>query len=102
MSYMKGLLPDEAGGQLFRYIWMNALPETIHKAYAADKEDLDTIAVKATKFMREKAARRTRTAHVYAVEVPNGGGPDSCDVDAMTAGRSSKGKKGYVRANHLR
>ena len=49
---------------------MNTLPESIHEAVAADDGVLEAIVVKATKLMREKTARKTRTAQVNAVSGP--------------------------------
>ena len=46
---MKGLLPGEDKSKPFKYIWLNALPESIHEALAADDDDLDILAVKATR-----------------------------------------------------
>ena len=98
LSYMKGLLPGEADGQLYRHIWMNVLPETIHEAVTADEGDLDAIAVKATKLMQERTGSKDQ---VNAVGGPSDSRPESYDMDVVSAGKSSKGKKGYVCANHL-
>ena len=80
---------------------MNALPESIHEALAADGDDLDILAVKATKIQRERAARRSRAAQVNA-----NGGPEEefleGEVSAVSAGKLSKSMKGSICANHLR
>ena len=96
MRYRKGLLPGEEKSKLFRHIWLNALPESIHEAVAADDGDLEGIEVKATKRMREKRARPSRAAQVNAVRGTGDDLPEQCGVDAVSAGRPSKGKKGYI------
>ena len=53
LSFMKGLLPGEDKSKLFRYIWLNALPESVHQSLAADKGDLGVLASKATKMLKE-------------------------------------------------
>ena len=57
LSYMRGLLPGEDKSKLFKYIWLNALPESVHEVLTADDGDLAALAVKATRMLREKAAR---------------------------------------------
>ena len=96
LSYMRGLLPGEDKSKLFRYIWLNALPESVHEALAADDGDLGVLAVKATKMLREKAARRSQTSQVNAVE------ESEDEINAVSKGKASQSKQGPICANHLR
>ena len=95
---MRGLLPGEDGSKLFRYIWLDGLPESFHETLAADDGDLGVLAAKATKMMREKAARRRRPEQVNAVREME---EAQLEVDAVAAGGTSKVKAGVVCTNHL-
>ena len=99
LNYMRGLLPGEDGSKLFRYIWLNALPESIHETLAADDGNLGVLAAKATKMMRERAARRKRANQVNAVRDLD---EDPPEIDAVAAGGAAKTKRGAICANHLR
>ena len=101
LSYMRGLLPGEDGSKMFRYIWLDALPESVHDALVANDGNLGVLAIKATKMLRERTARRNRTSQVNAV-----GGPEDeatgGEIDAVSRGKDNKSKTGSVCANHLR
>ena len=42
LSYMQGLLPGENKCPLFRYVWLTALPDSVHQVLSADDGDLET------------------------------------------------------------
>ena len=98
LNFMKGLLPGEDKSKLFKYIWLNTLPENVHQALAADEGDLGVLAIKATKMMREKAARRRRAEQVNAMKESK---EAQLEINAV-AGGISKVKAGVVCTNHLR
>ena len=99
LSYMKGLLPGEKDSKLFRYIWLNALPESIHETLAADDGNLGVLAAKATKMLRERTARRKRASQINAVRDREESLPE---VDAVASGGAARTKVGAICANHLR
>ena len=49
LSYMRGLLPGEVKSDLFRYIWLSALPDSIHEVLSADDSELEVLATRATR-----------------------------------------------------
>ena len=95
LSYMRGLLLGEAGSKLFRYIWLNALPESIHEALAVDEGNLSVLATKATKMLQERAVRRSGTSQVNAVNGPEEVSLEG-EVGAVTPGKVSKSKTGVA------
>ena len=42
LSYMQGLLPGENKCPLFHYVWLTALPDSVHQVLSADDGDLET------------------------------------------------------------
>ena len=40
LSYMRGLMPGEVTSDIFRYIWLSALPDSIHEVLSADDSEL--------------------------------------------------------------
>ena len=101
LSYMRGLLPGEEKSDLFRYIWINALPESIHEVLAADDGDLGDLAVKATRMIKEKAARRKRVLQINVVRESEGESPEG-EISAVSRRKDNKSKTGSICANHLR
>ena len=81
-------------GDLFRYIWLSALPNSIHEVLSADDSELEVLATRATRMLKEKAARKKRAMKINAVK-----GPETeearLEVDAVTGG-AAKVKAGVV------
>ena len=100
LSYMRGLMPGEVKSDIFRYVWLSALPDSIHEVLSADDSELGVLATRATRMLKEKAARKKRAMHVNAVRTPEAEG-DRLEVDAVTGG-AAKVKAGVVCTNHLR
>ena len=101
LSYMRGLLPGEEKSDLFRYIWINALPESIHEVLAADDGDLGDLVTKATWMIKEKAARRKRASQINAVKTLELEDPEG-EVNAVSGRKEAGSKTGTICANHLR
>ena len=101
LSYMRGLLPGEDKSKLFRYIWLNALPESVHEVLAADDGNLGALATEATKMMREKAARRKRASQINAVKESEVESPEG-EISAVSRRKDTGSKTGSICANHLR
>ena len=97
LSYMQGLLPGENKCPLFRHIWLTALPDSIHQVLSADDGDLEALAVKATRMMKEAVVKKKRIERVNAVSSRD----DPGEIDAVSSG-ANKDKTGLVCANHLR
>ena len=100
LSYMRGLMPGEVKSDIFRYIWLSALPDSIHEVLSADDSELGVLATRATRMLKEKAARKKRVMHVNAVRTPEAE-EDRLEVDAVTGG-AAKVKAGVVCTNLLR
>ena len=96
---MQGLLPGENKSALFRYIWLTALPDSIHQVLSADDGDLEELAVKATRMLKEAVVKKKRVEQVNAVKFSSR--DDLGEIDAVSSG-ASKAKSGIVCANHLR
>ena len=99
LSYMQGLLPGETKSDLFRYVWLTALPDSIHQVLSADDGDLEELAVKATRMLREAVVKKKRIEQVNAVKLSSR--DDLGEIDAV-ASNTAKAKTGLVCANHLR
>ena len=99
LSYMQGLLPGEVKSALFRYVWLTALPDSIHQVLSADDSELEVLAVKATRMLKEAVVKKKRIEQVNAVKLSSR--EDLGEIDAVSSG-SSKAKSGIVCANHLR
>ena len=99
LSYMQGLLPGETKSDLFRYVWLTALPDFIHQVLSADDGDLEELAVKATRMLREAVVKKKRLEQVNAVKLSSR--DDLGEIDAVSS-NASKAKTGLVCANHLR
>ena len=97
LSYMQGLLPGENKCPLFRHIWLTALPDSIHQVLSADDGDLEALAIKATRMMKEAVVKKKRIERVNAVS----SGDDPGEIDAVS-NSAAKDKTGLVCANHLR
>ena len=97
LSYMQGLLPGENKSPLFRHIWLTALPDSIHQVLSSDDGDLEALAVKATRMMKEAVVKKKRVERVNAIS----SGDDPGEIDAVSR-NAGKDKTGLVCANHLR
>ena len=86
---------------MFRYIWLNALPKSVHQVLAADNGDLGVLAAKATRMIKEKAARRKRASQINAVKSSELQDPEG-EFGAMSRRRDVESKAGVICANHLR
>ena len=100
LSYMRGLLPGEVKSDLFRYIWLSALPDSIHEVLSADDSELEVLATRATRMIKEKAAKKKRFSQINEVKAPETE-EDRLEIDAVTGG-AAKVKAGVVCTNHLR
>ena len=98
-KYMRGLMPGEVRSDLFRYVWLTALPDDIHRVLSADDSELEVLAVKATRMMKETVVKKKRLEQINAVR--SSGGEDRLEVDAVSSG-ASKAKAGILCTNHLR
>ena len=96
---MQGLLPGETKSALFRYVWLTALPDSIHQVLSADDSGLEELAVKATRMLKEAVVKKKRIEQVNAVKLSSR--EDLGEIDAVSSG-TSKAKSGIVCANHLR
>ena len=96
LSYMRGLLPGEVKSDLFRYIWLSALPDSIHEVLSADDSELEVLATRATRMIKEKAAKKKRSSQINAVKAP---GPEE-EVNAVTKRKEAGSKTGTICANH--
>ena len=99
LSYMQGLMPAEIKSALFRYIWLTALPDSIHQVLSADDSELPVLAAKATRMLKEKIVKKKRIEQVNAIKLSSQ--EDLEEVDAVSGG-AAKAKMGVVCANHLR
>ena len=99
LSYMQGLMPGEIKSALFRYIWLTALPDSIHQVLSADDSELPVLATKATRMLKEKIVKKKRAEQVNAVKLSSQ--EDLGEIDAVSSG-TSKAKAGVVCTNHLR
>ena len=99
LSYMQGLLPGETKSDLFRYVWLTALPDSIHQVLSADDGDLEELAVKATRMLREAVVKKKRIEQVNAVKLSSR--DDLGEIDAVSS-NAAKARTGLVCANHLR
>ena len=70
LSYMRGLMPGEEKSNLFRYIWLSALPDSVHEVLSADDSELGVLATRATCMIKEKAARKKRASQINTVKTP--------------------------------
>ena len=86
---------------MFRYIWLNALPNSVHEVLSADDSDLGVLATKATRMIKEKAARRKRASQINAVRASEPESPEG-EVNAMSKRKEAGSKTGTICANHLR
>ena len=86
---------------MYRYIWLNALPESVHEVLAADDGDLEILAARATRMIKEKAARRKRVSQINAVKTSEPEDPEG-EVNAVSKRREAGSKTGTICANHLR
>ena len=84
---------------LFRYVWLTALPDDIHRVLSADDSGLEELAVKATRMLKEAVVKKKRIEQVNAVRFSSW--EDLGEIDAVSSG-PSKAKLGIVCANHLR
>ena len=84
---------------LFRYVWLTALPDSIHQVLSADDRELAVLATKATRMMKEKVVKKKRLEQVNAVKSSTG--EDLGEIDAVSGG-ATKAKAGIVCTNHLR
>ena len=94
---MQGLLPGETKCPLFRHIWLTAIPESIHQVLSADDGDLEALAVKATRMLKEAVVKKKRFERINAVSSRN----DPGEINAVSS-NAAKDKMGLVCANHLR
>ena len=78
-------------------IWITALPDSIHQVLSADDGDLEALAVKATRMMREAVVKKKRIERVHAISSRD----DLGEIDAVSS-NTAKDKTGLVCANHLR
>ena len=97
LSYMQGLLPGENKCPLFRYIWLTALPDSVHQVLSADDGDLENLAVKATRMMKEAVVKKKRIERINTISSRD----DLGEIDAVSSS-AAKAKTGLVCANHLR
>ena len=97
LNYMQGLLPGELKSPLFRYVWLTALPDSVHQVLSADYGDLEELAVKATRMMKEAVVKKKRLERINAISSRD----DLGEIDAVSSG-AAKAKTGLVCANHLR
>ena len=98
LSYMRGLLPGEEFGDLFQYIWLSALPDSVHEVLSADDSELDVLAARATRIIKEKAARKKKVSQINAIKAPE----LEEEVNAVTKRKETGSKTGTICANHLR
>ena len=98
LSYMRGLLPGEEFGDLFRYIWLSALPNSVHEVLSADDSELDVLATRATRIIKEKATRKKKVSQINAIKAPE----LEEEVNAVTKRKERGSKTGTICANHLR
>ena len=101
LSYMQGLLPGETKSDLFRYVWLTALPDSIHQVISADDGDLEELAVKATRMMKEAVVKKKRIERINAISSSPSPRDDLGEIDAVSSS-TAKAKTGLVCANHLR
>ena len=94
---MQGLLPGENKSPLFRHIWLTALPDSIHQVLSADDSDLENLAAKAARMMKEAVVKRKRVERINAISPRD----DLGEIDAVSS-NAAKDKTGLVCANHLR
>ena len=94
---MQGLLPKETKSALFGYVWLTALPDSVHQVLSADDSELGELAVKATRMLKEAVVKKKRLDQVNAVR--SSGGEDHFEIDAVSSG---KAKAGIICSNHLR
>ena len=94
LSYMQGLLPGENKCPLFRYIWLTALPDSVHQVLSADDGDLEELAVKATRMLKEAMVKKKRLEQVNAVKLSSR--DDLGEIDAVSSG-ASKAKTSSFR-----
>ena len=99
LSYMRGLMPGEVKSALFRYVWLTALPDSIHQVLSADNSELAVLATKATRMMKETLVKKKRLEQINSVR--SSVGEDRGEIDAVSNG-GAKAKTGIVSANHLR
>ena len=78
---------------------MTALPNSIHQVLSADDSELEVLAVKATRMMKETVVKRKRLEQINSVK--SSAGEDHGEIDAVS-GATAKAKSGIVCANHLR
>ena len=97
---MQGLLPKETKSALFRYVWLTALPDDIHRVLSANDSGLEELAVKATRMLKEAVVKKKRIEQVNAIKFSSR--EDLGEIDAVSSGTTSKAKAGIVCANHLR
>ena len=97
---MQGLLPGEVKSALFRYVWLTALPDSIHQVLSADDSELEVLAVKATRMLKEAVVKKKRIEQVNAVKLSSR--DDLGEIDAVANNNAAKDKTGLICANHLR
>ena len=98
LSYMRGLLPGEEKSNFFGYIWLSALPDSVHEVLSADDSELGVLATSATRMIKEKAAKKKRSSQINAVKAPE----LEEEVNAVTKRKETGSKTGTIWANHLR
>ena len=101
LNYMQGLLPGELKSPLFRYVWLTALPDSVHQVLSADDGDLEELAVKATRMMKEAVVKKKRLERINAISSSSSSRDDLGEIDAISS-NTAKAKTGLVCANHLR
>ena len=99
LSYMRGLLPGEDKSDLFSYIWLNALPNSVHDVRSADDSNLGVLATKATQMIKEKAARKKRASQINEVRASEPEIPED-EVNAVSKRKEAGSKMGTICANH--
>ena len=101
LNYMQGLLPGELKSPLFRYVWLTALPDSVHQVLSADDSDLEKLAVKATRMMKEAVVKKKRLERINAISSSSSSRDNLGEIDAVSS-NTTKAKTGLVCANHLR
>ena len=76
---------------MFRYIWLTALPDSVHQVLSADDGDLENLAVKATHMMKEAVVKKKRLERINAISSRD----DLGEIDAVSSG-AAKAKTGLV------
>ena len=84
---------------LFRYIWLSSLPDPIRQVLSADDSELEVLATRASRMMKEGVAKKKRLEQINAVG--SSCGEDRLEIDAVSGG-TAKAKAGIVCTNHLR